>query len=90
MYRVEPAKRSAVKREVLQSLGPPDPTVVVEEEGEVPVLSVQNLMEALKEYGEVVLVRVTEESTLVTFKHSPSAMAALALHQQEVGGATFC
>ena len=84
IYRVEPSKRSEVKEEVLQALGPPDPTVVVEEEGEVPLLSVQDLMTVMKEYGEVVLVRVTQDSTLVTFKNSPSALDALALNGKEV------
>ncbi len=84
VYRVEPSKRSEVQKEVLLALGPPDPTVVVEEEGEVPQLSVQELLTVLKEYGEVVLVRVTEDSTFVTFKTPPSALAALTLNGQKV------
>ena len=56
MYRVDSSKRSKVKEEVTLALGPPNPTVVVEE-GEGPSLSVQDLLESLREYGEVVLVR---------------------------------
>ena len=88
IYRVEPSKRSEVKKEVLHALGPPDPTVVIEEEGEVPKLSVQDLLAVLKEHGEVVLVRVTEDSTLVTFKSPPSALSALTLHEQDVRSLT--
>ena len=57
MYRVDTAKRSKVKEDVLLALGPPDPTVVVEEAGGGRQISVQDLLEVLRGYGEVVLVR---------------------------------
>lgn len=57
MYRVDSSKRSKVKEEVWQALGPPDPTVAIEEVGGGGRLAVQDLLEVLREYGEVVLVR---------------------------------
>ncbi len=57
MYRVDTAKRSKVKEEVLLALGPPDPTIVIEgAEGGLD-LSVQDVLGVLRQYGEVVLVR---------------------------------
>lgn len=51
---MDPAQRSKVKEEVTLALGPPDPTIIVEE---MEQLSVQDLLAVLREYGEVVLVR---------------------------------
>ena len=81
---MNPQKRSAVKKEVQLSLGPSDPTVVIREQDEGDVLSVPNLLDSLRVYGEPVLVRVTEEATLVTFRHSMSALAATALNGDKV------
>ena len=54
---MERAKRAKVKEEVIKSLGPPDPTIVVEAGEDGLHLSVQDLLAVFKEYGEVVLVR---------------------------------
>jgi len=85
MYRVDSTRRTAVCGEVLKALGPLDPTIVVEEvEQGGGDISVPRLLEAVKRYGVVILVRVTDESILVTFKKPSSAMAALALDNSEV------
>lgn len=86
VFRVDAGKRSKVREEVSLARGPPDPTVVVQEKDGSLQLSVQDLLTTLNEYGEVVLVRVTQESILITFKESPSALAALALNEKEVLG----
>ena len=56
MYRVDVNKRAAVREEVQLLLGPSDPTVVVREpEGES--VDMTALVESVKKFGEVVLVR---------------------------------
>ena len=57
IYRVDPVKRSKVREEVCLALGPPDPTVVIEEEVEGSRLSVQDIIDLMKVFGEIVLVR---------------------------------
>ena len=57
IYQVDPARRSQVRDEVTLSLGPLDPTVVVQEMEEGGEISVPHLLESLRTYGEVVLVR---------------------------------
>jgi len=86
VYRVDPKKRAAVMKEVILSLGPPDPTIVISEQEEGVSVPVPQLLDALRPYGQVVLIRVTDDSTLVTFQHSQSALSATALHGQEIGG----
>ena len=55
-YRVDEAKRIAVREEVGLLLGPSDPTVVVRElEGEN--VDMTALVDSVKRFGEVVLVR---------------------------------
>ncbi|CAI7990552.1 Synaptojanin-1, partial [Geodia barretti] len=85
MYRVDRVKRGAVRKEVGLLLGPSDPTIVVSEpEGDT--VDMTALVDSVKKYGEVVLVRATEENILVTFKNSQSAMAATALNGDRVEG----
>ena len=56
MYRVDRAKRKAVREEVGLLLGPSDPTIVVSEpEGDT--VDMTALVDSVKKYGEVVLVR---------------------------------
>ena len=56
MYRVHTGRRRAVREEVGLMLGPSDPTVVVSEpEGEM--VDMTALIDSVKKYGEVVLVR---------------------------------
>lgn len=57
IYQVDPARRSQVRDEVTLSLGPLDPTVVIQEIEEGGEISVPHLLDALRTYGEVVLVR---------------------------------
>lgn len=57
VYKVDPSKRAKVKEEVTLALGPPDPTIVIEEQDGGSYHSVQELLEVLRKFGEVVLVR---------------------------------
>ncbi len=57
IYRVDASKRGRVRDEVILALGPLDPTVVIQEQDEGGDVSVTHLLEALRTYGEVVLVR---------------------------------
>lgn len=57
MYRVDASKRAKVKEEVCLALGPPDPTIMIEEEEAGLHLSVKDLLEVLRQYGVIVLVR---------------------------------
>ena len=86
IYRVNTKQLKQVKEEVALALGPLDPTIVVCEREEGAVLDIPLLLNFLKPIGEVVLVRVTDDGTLVTFRRSPSALAATALHGKEVSG----
>ena len=81
---MNPQRRAAVKKEVQLSLGPADPTVIIKEQDEGDSLSVPELLDSLKAFGDPVLVRVTEDSTLVTFRRSTSALAATALSGERV------
>ena len=56
IYRVDQRKRADVKEEVKMSLGPSDPTIVISERGEGEV-AIPALLEVVKRFGEVVLVR---------------------------------
>ena len=58
MYRVDAAKRAAVREEVGLMIGPSDPTVVIsEQDSEVDM---DALIDLVKKYGDVVLVRSGE------------------------------
>ena len=56
MYRVDKAKRGSIREDVGLLLGPSDPTVVISEpEGES--VEVTSLIDSIKKFGDVVLVR---------------------------------
>lgn len=57
MYRVDEKKRSSVRDEVNLALGPPDPTISIQEKDDEVTIGVVELLESLKPFGEVVLVR---------------------------------
>ena len=57
IYRVDPKKRAEVTKEVILSLGPPDPTIVIAEQEEGVSVPIPLLLDALRPYGQVVLVR---------------------------------
>ncbi len=57
IYKVDPPRRSRVREEVVLASGPLNPTVMVHELEEGKEVSVQHLLDSLRTYGEVVLVR---------------------------------
>ena len=57
IYRVDPKRRAEVRKEVILSLGPPDPTIVIAEQEEDMSVPIPLLLDALRPYGQVVLVR---------------------------------
>ena len=81
IYRVNKEKRSKVRDEVATSLGPPDPTVLVQEKEEGVSVSIPQLLETFRKFGDVVLVRVTDDAILVTFKKSTSAVTATSVKE---------
>ena len=87
VYRVSHDKRARVRDEVAASLGPPDPTVLVQEKEEGASVNIPQLLETFRKFGDVVLVRVTDDAILVTFKKSTSAVSATAV--KEVSESTF-
>ncbi len=57
MYRVDERKRSCVREEVGLALGPSDPTISIQERDDEITIEVPQLLDSLKPFGEVVLVR---------------------------------
>ena len=81
IYRINHEQRARVKDEVATSLGPPDPTVLVQETEEGASVSIPQLLETFRKFGDVVLVRVTDDAILVTFKKSTSAVTATSVKE---------
>lgn len=88
VYRVDEQQRARLREEVALLLGPPDPTVCVREREDGASVSIPQLLEAFRQFGEVILVRMTDDMTLVTYRRSQSAMAATAFSGKEVDGVT--
>ena len=91
IYRVDKKKRAEIREEVATSLGPPDPTVLVQEKEERVCVSIPQLLETFRKFGDVVLVRVTDDAILVTFKKSTSAVTATSVKEvcQYLGSTPF-
>ena len=85
IYRINHEQRARVKDEVATSLGPPDPTVLVQETEEGASVSIPQLLETFRKFGDVVLVRVTDDAILVTFKKSTSAVTATSVKEVSLG-----
>ena len=81
VYRVSSDKRARIRDDVAASLGPPDPTVLVQEKEEGASVNIPQLLETFRKFGDVVLVRVTDDAILVTFKKSTSAVSATAVKE---------
>lgn len=81
VYRINNDKRARVRNEVATSLGPPDPTVLVQEKEEGASVSIPQLLETFRKFGDVVLVRVTDDAIMVTFKKSTSAVTATSVKE---------
>ncbi|GFG38407.1 hypothetical protein Cfor_12437, partial [Coptotermes formosanus] len=82
IFHVDDARRSQVFMEVIQDLGPPDATVViqVDDEGTGEEVFDDNfmmvLLQELSQIGEVILVRFVEDTMWVTFRDGQCALAA--------------
>ena len=57
VYRVDDKKRSSVRDEVVRAIGPSDPTISITEREEDVTIAMPQLLDSLKPFGEVVLVR---------------------------------
>ena len=90
VYRVSQEKRARVRDEVAASLGPPDPTVLVQEKEEGASVNIPQLLETFRKFGDVVLVRVTDDAILVTFKKSTSAVSATAVKEVSESAYIIC
>uniref|UniRef100_A0A8C4R791 phosphoinositide 5-phosphatase n=1 Tax=Eptatretus burgeri TaxID=7764 RepID=A0A8C4R791_EPTBU len=68
--------------------GPPDGTLLVEAAegvGYFDDCAVQQLVQALSAYGEVLLVRLVDNAVYATYRDGRSALAALALDKTKIG-----
>lgn len=83
---IDADKRARVFQEVIQDLGPPDATVVIqaveqhneeEEDGIYDENVTAALVQELSEIGEVTLVRFVGETMWVTFKDGQAALSAV-------------
>ena len=81
VYRVDTKKRARIRDEVATCLGPPDPTVLVQEKEEGASVCIPQLLETFRKFGDVVLVRVTDDAIMVTFKKSTSAVSATSVKE---------
>ncbi|KAJ1520146.1 hypothetical protein ONE63_004363 [Megalurothrips usitatus] len=96
IYRVDEERRKRVFMEVIQDLGPPDATVVVQvvDAGEDSSAIFDDdfmtaLLQELAQIGEVILVRFVEETMWVTFRDGQSALAAIKIGSLNLLGHTL-
>ncbi|XP_069684733.1 synaptojanin-1 isoform X2 [Periplaneta americana] len=82
IFHVNDSRRSQVFMEVIQDLGPPDATIVVQVTSEMSGEDVFDdnfmmvLLQELSQIGEVILVRFVEDTMWVTFRDGQCALAA--------------
>ncbi|KDR22712.1 Synaptojanin-1 [Zootermopsis nevadensis] len=83
IFHVDDSRRSQVFMEVVQDLGPPDATIVVQvDDGEGSGEDVFDdnfmmvLLQELSQIGEVILVRFVEDTMWVTFRDGQCALMA--------------
>ncbi|XP_063994499.1 synaptojanin-1 [Diachasmimorpha longicaudata] len=96
VHVVDPDKREAVFREVIQDLGPPDGTIIVkavEEADDIDSVFDDNfmlaLLQELSHIGEVILVRFVGETIWVTFRDGQCALSAARKGMTQVCGQTL-
>ena len=70
-------------------MGPPDPTIIVKgqkdsSDADLAALDPVLLMTVFQSFGEVLMVRLLETKTYITFQDARSAVAALELDKKEV------
>ncbi|XP_068082117.1 synaptojanin-1 [Anabrus simplex] len=94
--QIDDDRRSNVFKEVIQDLGPPDATVVIQtmdREGSNEDVFDDNFMMALlqelSQIGEVILVRFVEDTMWVTFRDGQCALAAAKKGQTQLCGHTL-
>eukprot|EP00111_Clytia_hemisphaerica_P009128 TCONS_00026809-protein len=86
--KVLPNKLGTIHQEVMTSYGPADPTIIVSiapDEQDVEV-DLEEVMEELDNYGNVVLLRLIDDDLHVTFESGVSALEALELDGRVIGG----
>ncbi|XP_065051378.1 synaptojanin-1-like [Rhopilema esculentum] len=82
---VDQKKLAKVHNEKMKSLGPANPTVVIEVDNSVCDLpedyeiNVENALELFQQCGDIVLIRAVEDQILLTYEDGRSALAALEL-----------
>nr|XP_018906096.1 PREDICTED: synaptojanin-1 isoform X1 [Bemisia tabaci] len=90
IYKVNPDLRAKVLKDVIQDLGPPDSTIIVQVETDEEENVFEELMPALlqelSQVGEVVLVRFVEDTMWVTFRDGQTALAAAKKANTQVCG----
>lgn len=92
LFRVHEGRRSRVFMEVIQDLGPPDATVIIQVEGGQSSEDVfdsnfmLSLLQELSQIGEVILIRFVEETMWVTFRDGQCALVAAKRGKTELCG----
>ncbi|XP_057324053.1 synaptojanin-1 [Microplitis mediator] len=96
VHVVDPEKREAVFKEVIEDLGPPDGTIIVkatEESDDIDSVFDDNfmlaLLQELSHIGEVILVRFVGETIWVTFRDGQCALSAARKGMTQVCGQTL-
>lgn len=94
IYQINEEKRKKVFKEVVEDLGPPDSTVIVQVLGD-DAYSVfddnfmMSLLQELSQIGEVILVRFVEDTMWITFRDGQCALAAAKKGSTQLCGHTL-
>lgn len=95
VFQVDESQRSAVFKEVIQDLGPPDATIIVHNdssqsnEDDLTVFDnsfMMALLQELSQIGEVILVRFVEDTMWVTFRDGQCALVAVKKGKTQICG----
>lgn len=92
-HYVKVEMRDSIFKNVIKNLGPHDGTVIIKRKENSDYFNlttdnnfIEQLIEFLNEFGEIVLVRFVEENIWVTFKNGISALAAVNEKFKEIHG----
>nr|XP_033803831.1 synaptojanin-1 isoform X2 [Geotrypetes seraphini] len=92
IFEADPEERKKIYKEVISTQGPPDGTIVVSlkssslEKNYFDDRLIDELLQQLSSYGEVILIRFVEDKMWVTFLEGSSALSVLKLDDIEVLG----
>ena len=79
-------KEADVHDDVMKSMGPADPTVIISSLNDDEEINTEELLSVLESIGNTVLVRVIDDKLFITFDDGRSALKALELDNTEIDG----